>query len=118
MTLQIQHTASTVTVIKDSPTVGRSAVSLGRHNQRELLEALARIHGFTLIDREEREELLTLIEEVDVMHDDASTSDTGGWEQLCKALAAAVNSALFVEGGDDHPAWLAQLISDQTPKEA
>lgn len=60
------------------------------------LEDLARILGYTLIDREERKSLQELVDEVDG-HDDGSTPDTGGWQNRAEALSAAVSQALHFE---------------------
>lgn len=64
--------------------------------QRELLEALARIHGFSLVDREERKSLLTLCEEVDEDDNDygLATEAWATWQDRCEAFASAVTGAL------------------------
>lgn len=71
-------------------------IRLNSDEQRELLEALARIHGMSLVDREERRSLLALAEEVDDDPNDYSTGSEawGAWQDRAEALASAVSSAL------------------------
>lgn len=70
-------------------------VAYDEQEQRELLETLARMHGFTLIDHAERKELVALIEEVEVTADRYGAG--AAWRKRCEALAAAVSDALHVE---------------------
>lgn len=85
----------TVSKLAD-PNGGEVVLALNHDEQRELLEDLARVQGFTLIDREERKSLVALIEEVD---EDANDYDHaseawGTWQDRCEALAGAVSQAL------------------------
>lgn len=70
-------------IIKE-PTTGRGLVTLTndmttqtitltQHDQREVLEALARIHGFTLVGHQERQELLALARNIEDEENDFAT---------------------------------------------
>lgn len=73
--------------------LGHNEMDLLPNEQRELLEALARVHGFTLVDREERKSLLALTEEADEDENDYDSASAAWvvWQDRCEALASAVN---------------------------
>lgn len=94
MTMTItETTANRIEVVKPGTGTG---IQLDPDEQRELLEAFARIHGFSLVDREERKGLLALCEEVDEDDNDYATGSAAwtAWQDRCEALAEAVTSAL------------------------
>lgn len=98
MTLRISNDGFGLPVSIDRPG-GAQHIYLGLDEQRELLEALARMHGMSLVDREERRSLLALAEEVDDDPNDYSTGSEawGAWQDRAEALASAVTSALRIE---------------------
>lgn len=83
------------------PKIGE-AVELTNDEAVEALEDLARILGYTLVDREERKSLLALTEEVDEDDNDYDLASTAWviWQDRCEALAAAVNQTLAAETED------------------
>jgi hypothetical protein len=84
--------------IKGGTATGQ-VIHLGRHGAVELLEALARIHGFSLIDHVERKELVALAGEADEddnQYDDATLA-WSTWQDRCEALSSAVLSALSTQ---------------------
>lgn len=63
---------------------------------RQVLESLARIFDFTLVDRDERRGLLELVEEITEHPNDFSTPSAGWthWQDAAEALAEALTSAV------------------------
>ena len=79
---------------------GEQVVALRHTEQRELLEALARIHGFSLVDHVERRELVGKVEEVRGLRHKAYGGAADGWQETlgaAEALAEAVAGALDLE---------------------
>lgn len=96
MTLQIGTLGYVVIIRQNNELSATEPLALGHRDQRELLEVLARIHDFTLIDREERKELQALVDEVDEddnQYDNATQAWTS-WQDRAEALASAVRSAM------------------------
>jgi hypothetical protein len=90
------YTGVQVTLV-DRPIPGAAqTVVLDLAEQRALLEGLARIQGFTLVDHTERESLLALAVEADEDDNEYSspTAAWTAWQDRCEALASAVASAL------------------------
>ena len=74
-----------------SLTIDGNVHLLSRADQRELLETLARIHGFSLIDHVERKSLLELANEVQEKRGPGGTTDVA---YAGIALANAVSHSL------------------------
>lgn len=74
---------------------GSGIIALDHTEQRELLETLARIHGFTLVDHVERRSLMALIDEaLDEDYDGDISLPAVDWRVLAKTLASTVADAL------------------------
>lgn len=97
MALQItEHPSGSVT-IRRSPLTQWVLIP---EEQHELLEALARIHGFSLVDREERRSLTELVKEVQALRSKAygGTADASiDALTTAEALATAVDLTLELE---------------------
>lgn len=81
--------------------VGTGQLHLSDEESHELLEALARARGFTLVDRDQRQSLMALIrlmaltDEVLDEHPDDAPVHT--WRTLAKTMASTVADALRFE---------------------
>lgn len=96
MTLQIADSETrngSIVLATVNPNSSVDSLIINRDEQVRLLETLARMLDYTLVDREERKSLLALTAEVD--QEGGHTGD--GWVRLAEALAAAVSSALRFE---------------------
>lgn len=92
MTIKISEFDDSVRIAGDDG----DPIYLSHTEQAELLEALARAHGYTLIDREERKSLTALVEEVDEDENDYDNPVQAwtAWQKRAEALAAAVQQSI------------------------
>lgn len=76
---------------------------LDRSEAPQVLQDLARILGYTLVDREERASLVTLCQEIENHPNDFKHGSEAWahWQGAAEALAAAVTSALRTAGEED-----------------